>query len=152
MTLVKSAPTRAPGIAVTRSSQAIRWSTVVIERVRNECHAATTYDHTSRRKYASTAISVPTCSATSNVLFNESFDVSSVQPKSSGTRIRWPLDEIGRNSERPCTIPRMMAWRTGKRPMLEVRRVLGRHERERDHAVGLRVGERLRLVAGRRAA
>ena len=56
MTLVKSAPTRAPGIAVTRSSQAIRWSTVVIERVRNECHAAATYDHTSRRKYASTAI------------------------------------------------------------------------------------------------
>ena len=43
-------------------------------------------------------------------------------------------------------MPRMMAWRTGKRPMLEVRRVLGWHERERDHAVGLRVGERLRLV------
>ena len=44
MTLVKSAPMSAPGIAVTRSSQAIRSSTVVIERVRNECHAAATYD------------------------------------------------------------------------------------------------------------
>ena len=34
MTLVNSAPTSAPGIAVTRSSQASRSSTVVIERVR----------------------------------------------------------------------------------------------------------------------
>ena len=28
--------------------------------------------------------------------------------------MRCPLDEIGRNSERPCTIPRMMAWSVGK--------------------------------------
>ena len=88
ITLVNSAPMTAPGMAVTSSSHAMRSSTVVIERVRSECHAATTYDQTSCRKYASTAMRVPTCSATSNVLLSESFDVSSVQPNSSGTMIR----------------------------------------------------------------
>ncbi len=114
ITLVNRAPMTAPGMAVSRSNHAIRSSTVVIDRVRSECQAATMYDHTSCRKYASTATSVPTCSATSNVLFNESFDVSSVHPNSSGRMIRCPLEEMGKNSENPCTIPRMMAWSTDK--------------------------------------
>src|SRR5262245_50869486 len=36
----------------------------------------------------------------------------SSQPKTSGTRIRWADEEIGRNSVSPCTIPRTIAWRT----------------------------------------
>ena len=123
ITLVNSAPMIAPGIAVSSSSHASRSSTVVIERVRSECQRGDARsDQTSRRKYARTAISVPTCSATSNVLLSESFDVSSVHPKSSGTRIRCPLDEIGRNSDRPWTIPRMIACSTDKAPMLGVTR------------------------------
>ena len=32
---------------------------------------------------------------------------------SAGAPVRWPLDEIGRNSERPCVSPRTMACRIG---------------------------------------
>ena len=33
----------------------------------------------------------------------------SSQPKKAGTIRRWPLEEIGRNSVSPCTIPRTIA-------------------------------------------
>src|SRR5690242_17115171 len=91
-------------------------------------------------------MSVPTCSATSNVLLSESFDVSSVHPNSSGTMIRCPLDEMGRNSDSPWKIPRMIACSTGKQRRLGVARVLGRHQREGDDPVRLGVGERGSLV------
>src|SRR5205823_1875299 len=51
--------------------------------------------------------------ATSNVLFRSLKLSSSCQLKSHGTRIRWPLDEMGRNSERPWVIPSTMACRRG---------------------------------------
>ena len=37
----------------------------------------------------------------------------SCQPNSQGTRMRWPDDEMGRNSVRPWTMPRTMAWMMG---------------------------------------
>src|SRR5437870_5141071 len=37
--------------------------------------------------------------------------VGSFQPKTNGTRMRCPLDEIGRNSVSPCTMPRTSAWK-----------------------------------------
>src|SRR5215213_7013157 len=34
----------------------------------------------------------------------------SFQPARAGTMIRWPDEETGRNSVRPCTIPITIAW------------------------------------------
>ena len=34
----------------------------------------------------------------------------SAQPKTWGTRMRWPDDDTGRNSVRPCTSPSTIAW------------------------------------------
>ena len=59
-----------------------------------------------------TATSVPMCSATSNAFCTLSLS-KSFQPNSQGTTIRWPDDEIGRNSDSPWTRPRMMAWMMG---------------------------------------
>jgi hypothetical protein len=54
------------------------------------------------------------CRATSKVFCRPAASpVKSSQPNSHGTRIRWPLEEIGKNSVRPCTMPRTMAWRIG---------------------------------------
>ena len=53
---------------------------------------------------------------TSNAFFTDSpFSIAekSSQPNSHGTRMRCPLDEIGRNSDRPCTRPRTNAWKIG---------------------------------------
>src|ERR1700712_5167584 len=38
----------------------------------------------------------------------------SFHPKNHGTRMRWPDEEIGRNSDRPCVNPRMIACQMGK--------------------------------------
>src|SRR6476646_10596019 len=59
-----------------------------------------------------TAARVPMCSATSNAFCTLSLS-KSFHPKSHGTTIRWPDDEIGRNSDRPCTRPSTMAWMMG---------------------------------------
>src|SRR5215211_4493389 len=59
-----------------------------------------------------TASSVPMCSATSNA-FSTDLVSKSCQSNSHGTTIRCPDEEIGRNSVRPCTSPRMMAWIIG---------------------------------------
>src|SRR5216110_2042462 len=57
-----------------------------------------------------TATVVPMWSAVSNAFSRPGWPVKSFHRKSQGTRIRWPLDEIGRNSDSPCVIPRTMAW------------------------------------------
>ena len=58
------------------------------------------------------ATSVPMCSATSKA-FSIDGESKSFQSKSHGVSSRWPLDEIGRNSDRPCTMPRTMACKIG---------------------------------------
>ena len=60
----------------------------------------------SRRKYHSTAASVPTCSETSKARL---FMSSPCQPVAHWARIRWPELLIGRNSVRPCIMPRIIA-------------------------------------------
>ena len=47
--------------------------------------------------------------ATSNVCLNCSSADTSSHPNSHGTMIRWPEDEIGRNSVMPWTMPRTNA-------------------------------------------
>src|SRR5262249_61766220 len=49
-------------------------------------------------EYHAAPTKVPTCNATSNVLLRLGGAVSSVHLNSSGTRVRWALDEIGRKS------------------------------------------------------
>ena len=58
---------------------------------------------------------VPRCRATSNVRLKSALaaPVSSSHPNSQGTRMRCPLDEMGRNSDSPWTMPSTMACRTG---------------------------------------
>ena len=113
----KTAPSTAPGIVPSTSAHASRWSVVEIDRERIEWTHATRYRQRSRRKYATAPTSVPTCNATSNVLFSAtSFTMS--QLKSHGTRIRWPELEMGANSVTPCVRPRMIACRTVKREVL----------------------------------
>ena len=53
----------------------------------------------SRQKTASTAASVPQCSATSNA------SPGSSHPIAHGKSVRCALEEIGRNSASPCTMP-----------------------------------------------
>ena len=36
---------------------------------------------------------------------------TSSQPSMYGTRMRWPDEEIGRNSVSPCTMPMTIAWK-----------------------------------------
>ena len=60
----------------------------------------------SRQNTARTATSVPQCSATSKA------SPGSCHPNSQGTRMRCALEEIGKNSESPWTMPRTMAWTT----------------------------------------
>src|SRR5215831_13245985 len=120
------------------SSQAMRSSTERIERRHSHRQAAEMYRARSWRKYHAAPTKVPTCNATSNVLLRLGWSVSSVHSNSSGTRMRWPLDEIGRNSERPCTIPKTIAWMIGTAGEPRGRRspaghqggVLGRDQRQ----------------------
>src|SRR6478609_714968 len=58
------------------------------------------------------AISVPRWRATANA-FSADCASKSFQPNSHGTSSRCPLDEIGRNSDRPCTRPSTKAWKMG---------------------------------------
>src|SRR5262245_16301246 len=60
------------------------------------------------------AMSVPMWRATSKA-FSVDSESKSSQPNSQGTSRRWPLDEMGRNSVSPWTIPRMMACEIGTR-------------------------------------
>src|ERR1041385_5508106 len=52
----------------------------------------------------STAASVPSWQTAENAAPGSS------QPSNAGTMRRCALDEIGRNSVSPCTIPRMIDW------------------------------------------
>ena len=96
-------PTRPTGMVATRICHARRLS-AVWRRRNTESSQATAIVTSCRRKYSSNATSVPTCTATSKA------SPWSGQPKTWGIRIRWPELEIGRNSERPCTMARTMAW------------------------------------------
>src|SRR4030095_11455896 len=51
------------------------------------------------------ATSVPKCSATSKAR------PGSGQPRNQGRRMRCAVLDIGRNSVRPCTAPKMIAWK-----------------------------------------
>src|SRR5262249_26195810 len=121
------------------SSQAMRSSTERIERRHSDRQAAEMYRARSWRKYHAAPTKVPTCNATSNVLLRLGGSVSSVHLNSSGTRMRWPLDEIGRKLEGGCTIPSTTAWRIGTAGEPTCRRlptchrpgVLGGYERQR---------------------
>src|SRR5688572_30996884 len=53
------------------------------------------------------------CSATSKVFWSPSSPAKSSQSNSHGTSSRCPEELIGRNSEKPWTMPRTMAWRIG---------------------------------------
>ena len=110
ITSANSAPTTAAGTVASSSSHPRRPSGVGGRSRRNtRLSPSRTYTTTSRQKYPSTAMNVPMCSATSNVCCTE-VSSKSFHSKSQGTRMRWPLDEIGRNSVRPWTMPRMIAW------------------------------------------
>src|SRR4051794_19462218 len=63
-----------------------------------------TIAHSSRRKYTTTASIVPSCTTAVKAAPGSS------QPRTAGTMRRCALLEIGRNSVRPWTIPRTMAW------------------------------------------
>src|SRR4051812_39291229 len=58
---------------------------------------------------------VPMCRATSNAFSKSApfLPTKSCQPNNHGTRMRWPLDETGRNSDRPWVTPRTIAWTIG---------------------------------------
>ncbi len=61
------------------------------------------------RKYATAPMSVPRWSATSKVFSSDPSPAKSFQPKSQGTTMRCPDEEIGRYSESPWVMPRMIA-------------------------------------------
>ncbi len=65
--------------------------------------------HRSSRKYTSTAASVPSWVTAVNAAPGSS------QPRKAGTIRRCPVLETGRNSVRPWTMPRTMAWKASMR-------------------------------------
>ncbi len=98
----KARPTTPTGIVPITMHQARRASGVIPPPA-NEPNQARVIARSSRRKYATTANSVPTCTATSKA------SPWSCQPSRYGTSTRWPELEIGRNSDSPWTIARTMA-------------------------------------------
>ena len=60
--------------------------------------------HRSLQKWRTTAAIVPSCTTAVKAAPGSS------QPKNAGMMRRWAVDEIGRNSVRPWTIPRTIAW------------------------------------------
>ena len=113
MVFSNRAPTIAPGTADSTSSHASRSSVVsMLRRTRARSPAGISWDR-SRQKYTTAAMNVPACRATSKVLLRSLKLSSSCQLNSQGTRIRWPLDEIGKNSDRPWVMPSTMACRIG---------------------------------------
>ena len=59
--------------------------------------------------------SVPMCSATSKAFSDARCRRSRPSRTATARGCRWPLEEIGRNSVRPWTMPRTMAWRSARR-------------------------------------
>src|SRR4051794_1874462 len=60
-----------------------------------------------------TATTVPMCRAVSKAFSKPWRPAKSCQPSSHGATIRCPLEEMGRNSASPWTMPRTMAWMIG---------------------------------------
>ena len=115
ITLVNAAPMIAPGIADRSSSHASRCVGGVdgadADRMQRGTHVDEQVVCGSTRARRSACRGAGRRRTTSPA---NRYRRSRSNPNRSGTRRRWPLDEIGRNSERPCTIPRMMAWSVGK--------------------------------------
>src|SRR5205823_6385807 len=138
-------PTMAPGIEATTRPQKSRLSAVPRNcRSAIDRSPAETRRIQSRQKTMRTAKSVPQWSATSKA------SPGSSHPSTQGTRIRWALDEIGKNSARPWTMPRTMAWWTGMRevrlrpflPRCKVLFLLGRELVDADaHRAELEAGD-----------
>src|ERR1700687_5839278 len=103
-----SLPATAPGMAETTIPQKSRRSVSLPRRKR----PAEMSRIQSFQKMIKTAASVPQCSATSKA------SPGSSQPKTQGMSVRWALDEMGRNSASPCTMPRMTACQVGIAPVL----------------------------------
>ena len=96
------------GIVVRARSHASRRSgSPPIDRSRIDANQAGTSRSQSARKKISSASSVARWSITLNARLSMN---GSVQPSSSGTTMRCPELEIGRNSVSPCTIPITTAW------------------------------------------
>ena len=115
-----STPTSAAGTVLTISSHASLASgsaRLRLERLRTQAPTSRTI---SRQKYSTTATNVPRCRATSNVLLSSGFSSRKCQLNSQGTSSRWPELEMGRNSVRPWTMPRMIACRIVMRCSLRV--------------------------------
>ena len=93
--LSSSLPTTAAGMAEITSPQNRRRSTSV-PRPNSPAEISRIQ---SFQKIASTAASVPQWSATSNA------SPGSSHPNSQGTNVRCALEEMGKNSARPCTTP-----------------------------------------------
>ena len=97
-----SLPTIAAGMEPTTISSSVRASGASFRCARPRA-APAKRRHQSPANAASTATSVPTCSATSKARLWMG------QPSSQGTTIRWPELLIGRNSPRPCRMPSQIA-------------------------------------------
>src|SRR5436305_996996 len=121
---LNSLPTTAAGMDETKSAQNSRRSGSDPMRRSSRLEAPARMSRIqSRQNTTSTATRVPQCSATSKAR------PGSCHPSSQGKRIRCALEEMGRNSESPCTMPRTMACATDMRgrclrPLLPRRQVL----------------------------
>src|SRR3954467_6714163 len=141
----RSFPTMAAGIEETTNPQnSLRSAVSRKRRSPRERNPAPMSLIQSRQKTMRTAKSVPQCSATSKARPGSS------QPSTQGTRMRWALEEMGKNSARPWTMPRTMAWWIGMRevqlrpflPRCKVLLLLGRELVDLDaHGLELEPGD-----------
>ncbi len=98
-------PARTPGTVAAASSQSSRLCGSRRGRPRRRPSIpALMSRHQSAAKANTTAARVPRWRATSKAR------PCSGQPRSQGTTMRWPELLMGRNSPRPCTMPRTIAW------------------------------------------
>src|SRR5438067_8165298 len=106
----RSFPTMAPGIeATTRPQKSLRSAVSRKRRSPSDRNPAPISLTQSRQNTMRTAKSVPQWSATSKARPGSS------HPRTQGTRMRWALEEMGKNSASPWTMPRTMAWWIGMR-------------------------------------
>src|SRR5438067_2462622 len=141
----RSFPTMAPGIeATTRLQKSLRSEVSRNRRSPSDRNPAPMSRIQSRQNTKRTANSVPQWSATSKARPGSS------HPSTQGTRMRWALEEMGKNSARPWTMPRMMAWWIGMRevqlrpflPRCKVLLLLGRELVDPDaHRLELEPGD-----------
>src|ERR1051325_11730449 len=103
-----SLPTMAPGmVATTKPQNSLRSAVSRKRRSPSDRKPAEMSFTQSRQKTMRTAKRVPQWRATSKARPGSS------HPSTQGTRMRWALEEMGKNSARPWTMPRTMAWWIG---------------------------------------